>query len=153
MSTSTSEQLYLAASKWIGTREVPGVRSNPTIVEWILRVIPWMRGGEKVDDSTTAWCGVFLAVMCDSLGFKRPAQAYRAVRWLDVGQSVAWDAMVRGDVIVSSRGGGLYHVSLFGGWADNERSTWWSLGGNQKDGVRLSMYGRERIRGVRRPVA
>lgn len=148
---TASEELHAVAEKHLGTREVDGPRSNPTIVEWIMRAIPWMRG-EKVDDSTTSWCGVFLSELCDKLKLPKPSQPYRAKNWLEIGQHIPWDNAQPGDIVVSSRGGGLFHVSLFDRWGDNGRTFWWSLGGNQRNAVTRAPYPRKWIVGIRRLV-
>ena len=137
------------AARHIGTREIPGVRSSDKIRAWIVSAIPWLAPGDA-DDSAWAWCGCFVRHLAVVAGVTPPAKSYRALQWAGWGVAVALADIAPGDVVVSSRGRGLFHVSLFERWADSSRTLWVSLGGNQGYAVSRVIYQRAKIYAVRR---
>lgn len=144
-SLSSSARIFAAAYKYLGTREIPGARSNPQISAWIKEAAGWL----DQDDSKTAWCGCFRGHIGHQTATGSPPAHYRAASWATWGQPVDvkrpqdWQ---QGDTIVMSRSGGN-HVCLFHHY-DGERV--WCLGGNQGDAVSIASFPISRITHVRR---
>jgi len=142
---TTSRRIYLAALNEVGVREVPGLKSNPKIQEWIKQAASWLDG----DDSKTAWCGCFRGHLGLITGTGVPKEHYRAASWakwgvaVDINNPETWQ---QGDTIVMTRPGGN-HVCLFHHF-DGTRVH--CLGGNQGDAVSIAPFPLARITHVRR---
>lgn len=146
-SQSTSRRIYLAALEFVGVHEVPGLKSNPLIQQWIKQSATWLDS----DDGKTAWCGCFRGAIGILTGTGVPPEHYRAASWATWGQRVSISNPERdwqqGDTIVMTRPGGN-HVCLFHGIAKDGRIE--CLGGNQSDSVNITAFPRSRITHVRR---
>jgi uncharacterized protein (TIGR02594 family) len=142
---STSQQIYRAALKFVGVREVPGLKSNPQIQRWIKDAATWLDG----DDSKTAWCGCFRGALGILTGTGVPRDHFRAASWAKWGNPVPLDPKhwQQGDTIVMTRPGGN-HVCLFHRVAPTGRIE--CLGGNQADAVNITSFPLARITHVRR---
>ncbi len=142
---TTSARIFAAAFKHIGTREVPGAKSNPQISAWIREAADWLNS----DDSQTAWCGCFRGHVGHETATGVPPNHFRAASWAFWGMPVNlkrphdWQP---GDTIVMSRTGGN-HVTLFHHYDGN---VVWCLGGNQGDAVSIAPFALSRITAVRR---
>lgn len=143
---TTSRRIYLAALEFVGTREVPGPKSNPKITAWIKEAATWLDG----NDSATAWCGCFRGHLGLLTGTGVPREHYRAASWakwglaIDARKPSTWQ---QGDTIVMTRPGGN-HVCLF--HAIDKAGRIECLGGNQADSVNITAFPLSRITHVRR---
>jgi len=137
-------EAYIKAQSFIGMKEIPGLKHNPTIVEMFEDV-----GHSWVTDDETAWCAAFVGSVLEKIGVN-------STRKLDARSYLGWGEVVEpedareGDVLVFYRGdknGWQGHV----GFLVSETSTGYDvLGGNQKDSVSIGNYPKERLLGVRR---
>jgi uncharacterized protein (TIGR02594 family) len=138
-------RIYEAAAKYIGTKEVPGEKSNPLIQKWIKEAADWLPD----NDSATPWCGCFRGHVGFETATGVPRAHYRAANWLTWGLSVRdLDAAARGDTLVFKRNGG-FHVALFHSYEDNKLLI---LGGNQSDSVCITTANINSLVGIRRAV-
>lgn len=131
------------ARAYLGTAEIPGPRSSPTIASWLTRLRAWWR------DDETPWCGVFLAAVMDEAGLPYPRDFARARAWLDWG--VPLPLPLVGAVCVLERGPTAGHVFIVIGRDD--RGNLVGIGGNQSDAVTIATFLRSRVLGYRWPAA
>jgi uncharacterized protein (TIGR02594 family) len=133
---------FLLAQRFVGTKEVPGLASNPLVLAMLQLDAQWPT------DDTTPWCSAFLNWICWLLRLPR-SKSLAARSWLGVGQAVRLeDAVVGNDIVVLERGSGG-HVGFYAGM---ESGNVLLLGGNQHDAVNVSPFARDRVLGVRRLV-
>lgn len=135
-------ELIQRACATLGTREVDGPKSNPTILGWIREFLPWAR-----DDSTTAWCAVWLAKLMRDCGLGIPGAPYRAKSWETWGVPVPPVDGYAGDVVVLKRGKNAYHVAILLKYSFDKI---WVIGGNQSDAVTVATYPASSVISVRR---
>lgn len=140
-------ELYLpwmeTAKSLIGTKEIPGARSNPVIIEWAQTINPWVKKFYTNDD--IPWCGLFVAhCMMDNniqIEFQNPLSA---LEWAKFGKKVE---PCYGAVLVFYRDGGG-HV----GFAVGEDANYYHvLGGNQSNMVNVTRVAKSRLRSIRWP--
>lgn len=123
----------------LGLREVPGPRTNPTILSWLTRLRAWWT------DDETPWCGVFVAHCMEKCGVPLPKHWMRAKDWLNWGKPCP---PVVGAIAVFGREGGGHVGFLVGqspGWLH-------VLGGNQANGVNVMKLASSRLLGTRWPL-
>ena len=137
-----SEKLVLTALSFYGEAETAGHGSNPTILGWIKK---FFRSSAS-DDSTTPWCGIFMAQVFGTCGFPAPSVPARASSWGDVGTAVLTKDLQLGDVLVFDREGGM-HVALF---ISMQRGVIQCLGGNQGNRVCIAPHDLSKLRHARR---
>lgn len=130
---SLPELAWIAeARRYIGQREVKGIKHNPFIVGiWSSIGASWFR------DDETPWCAGFVAY-CLKVGGKpilKPAVVGRALAWLNYGVAIGRPAY--GCLAVKSRQGGG-HVGFVVGRTVGGHIL--ILGGNQDDSVKISAY-------------
>jgi uncharacterized protein (TIGR02594 family) len=130
------------ARKFLGLREIPGIESNPVIVNWLIKLRAWWR------DDSTPWCGLFVAVCISESGIALPKHWYRARDWLNWGQPLSFPVV--GAVVVYERKGGG-HVGFIVG--KDQNGDLMTLGGNQGDRVSIAPFSRDRVLGYRWPAA
>ena len=131
---------YSLAQRFVGTKEVPGIASNPQVLA-MLRL-----DGDWPADDQVPWCSAFVNYIAHLLRLPR-SKSLAARSWLGVGIPVKLeDAKVGFDVVVLSRGSGG-HVGFF---SATEGDSVLLLGGNQSDSVGVSPYDRARVLGIRR---
>jgi uncharacterized protein (TIGR02594 family) len=135
---------YREAKKWIGLREYPGARHNPTIMAWAKRLGSRILG-INVKDDETPWCGLFMAHCFDSVGILPPAIAIRASEWGKWGRELTAPRL--GCVLVFTRQGGG-HVGLYVGEDD---TSYHVLGGNQSNSVSIMRLAKNRLTSMRWP--
>lgn len=136
----STEPLWVTyARDHVGTKEIPGPKHNPKIVQWLIKLKAWWR------DDETPWCGTFVAHCFDTLAIKPPKNWFRALAWLEWGVAVAPRL---GAVAVFERKGGGHVGFLVGETA----TTYAVLGGNQGNEVNIMSLSKERLRGCRWPV-
>ncbi len=123
----------------LGEQEVTGPASNPTVLGWIRRWLP-----RATDDSTTAWCAVWVSQVMASCGLEVPATPFRAHSWLAWGTSTEDPTL--GDVAVMIRDGG-FHVGIV---LRATSESIWLVGGNQGNAVSVARFDRKRVVQVRR---
>jgi uncharacterized protein (TIGR02594 family) len=135
-------RLLLAALATYGVKEWPGAANNPTILSWAHET--GLAGVYQHD--ATAWCGLWMAVVCVRSGWepiKDPLWARNWARW----QRPA-DQPSLGDVLVFERAGGGGHVGVYVG---EDGAAFHVLGGNQSDQVNIMRIVRARLIAARRP--
>lgn len=135
---------YQIAKTLVGTREVPGTKSNPEIIAMFREV-----GHEWVEDDSTAWCAALVGACIERAGIRSTRQL-NARSYMNWGVPVELADAQEGDVVVFSRGdpnGWQGHVGFFVKRAGTNVEV---LGGNQSDAVSVSRYPVSRLLGVRR---
>ncbi|MDD9910202.1 MAG: TIGR02594 family protein [Ahrensia sp.] len=140
------EPLWLAeARRLLGTREAPGKRNNPVIMDWADDLDQWYPG----DD--VPWCGLFVA-HCMHVGAPGEPQDFNrlgARNWLDYGDPI--DPKV-GAICVFWRTHRTRswngHVGFIVG---EDKSAYHVLGGNQSDAVTITRISKSRLLGCRAP--
>jgi len=137
-----NEPIWLAhARKYIGLKEVPGPKSNPTILAWLKSLKAWWA------EDATPWCGTFVAHCMQESKIVLPKHWYRAKDWLNWGVSVPLSAPTLGCIAVLGREGGG-HVFI----VTKQNATYvWGVGGNQSDGVNEAKFLKSRVLGYRWP--
>lgn len=135
---------YREALKLLGTREVLGSASNPVILAWA-KEVGFARLGIPYTTDATPWCGLFAAVCFTRAGLEPPPIAVRALQWAKIGTPVAQPQV--GDVLVFRRPGGG-HVGFY---EAEDATHYWTLGGNQADGVNTMRIEKSRCTARRRP--
>lgn len=135
-------KMLIEALKLVGTKEMPGTKDNPEIIEWAQET-----GLNKVYSADSIpWCGLFMAVVAKRAGKTVPKDPLWALNWRNFGV-VASPGML-GDVLVFKRESGG-HVALYVG---EDKDCYHILGGNQSDAVTITRILKARCVGVRRPV-
>lgn len=135
------------AKSLVGTREVPGPKSNPTILAWAKRLGSKVLGIAYLDDSV-AWCGLFAAHCVSSSGLIPATIAVRASAWASWGSDLKVDRLAPGAVLVFARPGGG-HVGFYVG---EDAATYSVLGGNQSDAVSITRIEKSRCVARRWPL-
>lgn len=140
--TATTDPAWLQAARaYVGTREIPGKDTAPTIQRWLRTLRAWW------SDDETPWCGVAVAAWMREAGVQQlPTHWYRAKGWLDWGITLAQPCV--GCVAVFEREGGG-HVGLVVG--TDRAGRLMVLGGNQGNQVREAPFDRLRVIGYRWP--
>ncbi|MEL6273698.1 MAG: TIGR02594 family protein [Bacteroidota bacterium] len=143
-----NENLLRNALGYIGLREIPGPDSEPIIIDMVHELFPdWQ------DDTTIAWCSIFMHQIARNECAENPADLNEplpgmARSWLNVGEVV--DNPMPGDVCILWRGspnGPKGHVGLYCNTVDRHVHL---LGGNQSNAVKVSAYAAHRVLGYRR---
>ena len=135
-------KMLIEALKLVGTKEMPGTKDNPEIIEWAQET-----GLNKVYSADSIpWCGLFMAVVAKRSGKTVPKDPLWALNWRNFGV-VASPGML-GDVLVFKRESGG-HVALYVG---EDKDCYHILGGNQSDAVTITRILKARCVGIRRPV-
>jgi uncharacterized protein (TIGR02594 family) len=130
-----------------GVREVPGTRSNSTIMGWA----NWLKNRlsnfyYKNDD--IPWCGLFMGYIISYTlpSEKLPSNPLFARNWLKFGTYLPEPKP--GAIMVFSRGKANGHVGLYSG---ETSSSYLILGGNQSNQVSIAPYLKSRLLGIRWP--
>lgn len=143
------------AMRFVGTKEIPGVVSNPLILAMLKLDDSWPTGEE------VPWCSAFVNFVAHLLRLPR-SKSLAARSWLTVGTPIALSVAEPGfDVVVLRRGSGPAqpgpedtkapgHVGFFAGRTDMDNVM--VLGGNQSDGVTVAPFPITKVLGVRRLV-
>ena len=140
-----TEPAWLARARtYVGLREVPGKKHNPTIVGW------WEKLKLSFRDDETSWCGGFVGGVCVESGLLPTKNPAGARNWLNFGVPLPKPAL--GAVVVFWRGaksGWSGHVGFVVG--QDAKGNLMVLGGNQGDMVSIKPFGRDRVLGYRWP--
>lgn len=136
-----------------GIHEVSGPSSHPQILAWLKRTEKLFPTDLKIDDSTYAWCGVFvgnlvLDARISGEDIPEPPNYFQgAARWAKYGKSIKIDEGQPGDIAVMSRVGGS-HVTII---SARVKGGYVCTGGNQSDSVNQTTYPYNKLIAVRRP--
>lgn len=143
------EQLLARARTFLddNIKEVVGKSSHPQILEWIKRTEKHDPTDLTWDDSTYAWCGVFVGNMCLDLGWHPPDYMQRASNWRHWESMVLFRDKKPGDVVVMTRDGG-FHVTILERVVDKHFID--CLGGNQSNKLNIQRYNMDRVIAIRR---
>ena len=136
----TEPNWLVHARTYLGTAEIPGKATAPTIARWLRDLRAWY------SDDETPWCGTFVGAVLKESGVPIAKHWYRARAWLDWGVTIA-DA-VPGCVVVYERAGGG-HVGF--AVALDQKGRILTLGGNQGNRVSIAPFERYRVLGYRWP--
>ena len=130
------------AKAQIGVKELPGPKSNPTILTWAGKV--GRKLGIAYTDDAVPWCGLFVAYCMTAAGQTPPDISVRAKAWATWGLPVE---PTLGAVLVFERPGGG-HVGFYAG---ETAAAYRVLGGNQGDAVNYAWIAKHRCIAVRWP--
>jgi uncharacterized protein (TIGR02594 family) len=140
---------WLATMRAItGTKEAPGSKDNPFIIEMaheVTRRFPDLRGVvDWYNHDSIPWCGLGMAYCMAVNGIRPAAQPLSALSWASWGQPLK--TPTPGAVLVYSRAGGG-HVTLY----ESEDAThYYCRGGNQADSVNITRIPKSRaLKGIR----
>ena len=125
-----------------GLSEVPGIHSNPKIIEFFSEL-----GYDVDDDSMTAWCSAALSYYAKQCGLEYN-KTLVARDWLQVPTKVVTPDI--GDIAVLWRGSPQSwkgHVGLF---ISQDVHNLYLLGGNQNNSISIAPYDRDRLLGYRK---
>ena len=138
-----SEQAWITeAKRHIGTKEIPGARHEPKILQWWKAI---KRGGIKSDE--VPWCAAFVGGCLEAVGIvsSRYESAKSYMMW---GKAIP--APLPGCIVVFSRTGGGHVAFVIG---QNRAGHLVCIGGNQGNAVTVAAFDRARVIGYRWPVA
>jgi uncharacterized protein (TIGR02594 family) len=136
-----NQLMVLEAMEFYGLREIPGEKSDPTILGWFKKI-----GFEWADDDV-AWCGCFVNFLAQEYGIENSGKL-DARSWLKVGKATTKPA--KGDIVIfwrEKKKGWKGHVGLFMGTDGDQILT---LGGNQSNQVNIKPYQKDRLLGYRK---
>lgn len=129
------------ARTYLGTAEIPGKATAPTIARWLRELKSFW------NDDETPWCGTFVAAVLRECEIPVAKHWYRARAWLDWG--VPLDTPKLGCIVVYERTGGG-HVGFVVG--TDKRGRLMTLGGNQGNRVSIAPFEWVRVLGYRWPL-
>jgi uncharacterized protein (TIGR02594 family) len=136
----TLPKLVSKAIDLIGTSEIPGPKSNATIIKWAKDV------GVGYNDDDIAWCGLFVAYVVKKTGRVPVTNPLWARNWAKWG--VKSEKPELGDILVFSRGTGG-HVGFY---VAEDNTAYYVLGGNQGNTVSIVRIAKNRLLAARRPI-
>lgn len=142
LAAEPAPKMLIEAIKLLGTKEMPGTKDNPEILEWAEET----GLDKKYSADSIPWCGLLMAVVSERAGKLIPKDPLWALNWKNFGVTV-FPAML-GDVLVFKRESGG-HVAIYVG---EDRDCYHILGGNQADAVTITRILKARCVGIRRPV-
>lgn len=134
------------ARRYIGTREIPGPQSNPTILGWAKAIGGWVASWYRNDD--TPWCALYVNAVLQQAGLPMSgtgAALVRAKSFLDYGTPLEEPAL--GCILVFDRAGGG-HVGFYVG---ETLKAYRVLGGNQSNTVNEAWLAKDRCVAMRWP--
>lgn len=136
----TEPRWLTEARKYIGTKEIPGVKHEPRILSWWKAI---KRGGIKTDE--VPWCAAFVGAMLEESGVvsSRYESAASYLQW-----GVRIDSPSLGCIVIFNRNGGG-HVGFVVGKDSGGRLM--VLGGNQGNAVTIAPFDMARVAGYRWP--
>jgi len=132
----------IEARKHIGTKEIPGIRHEPKILQWWKAI---KRSGIKTDE--VPWCAAFVGGCLEAAGIvsSRFESAKSYLTW-----GVQLNKPVLGCIAVLTRKGGG-HVFFVTGESVDGRLL--GVGGNQNNMVSVAAFDKARVVGYRWPIA
>jgi len=128
------------ARKHVGTREIPGEKHEPKILQWWKAI---KRSGIKTDE--VPWCAAFVGGCLEAVGVvsSRYESAKSYLAW-----GVPMSKPTLGCIVVFERQGGG-HVGFVVG--EDAKGRLMVLGGNQGNVVSIAPFDRSRVAGYRWP--
>jgi len=144
-----NQELLSSALKFYGLKEIPGPASSPTITSWLAKWLKIANVKASKNDDQTAWCSVFvneIAEQCDCTFSGK----INARSWLDVGQEVAMDEAMPGDVVILWRVKPSSWEGHVGFFVRKGPGVVWMLGGNQSNQVNIMSFKDSQVLGIRR---
>lgn len=119
------------ARRYIGLTEIPGTKSNPTIMSWATKLGGWVASFYTNDD--IPWCGLFIGNVIATTLPKEPllANPLGALNWSKFG--IGTRLCVGAILVFERKGGG--HVGLYVG---EDQTHFHVLGANQKNSVSIT---------------
>lgn len=143
--TSPEPPWMREARRYMGIKEIPGPKSNPTILGFAKKLGGWVASYYTNDD--TAWCGLFVG-NCIAITLPSeplPANPLGALEWNKFGTAVQIPAV--GAIMTFTRTGGG-HVGMYVG---EDADAFHILGGNQANSVSITRVAKNRLAGIRWP--
>lgn len=141
---------YEIAQRFIGTEELPGHNVNtPMIMAWLTLDQSWPT------DDEVPWCAGFVG-WCHWLAEKERTRSLRARSWLTIGEVIPTPEAQEGDVVIMNRSGAPKDPTLIdapghvGFYVKHDDTFVHILGGNQSNQVKVSMYNKTNLLGIRR---
>lgn len=135
------------ARRFMGLKEIAGLKSNATIMGWAQRFGGWIASFYTNDD--IAWCGLFVGhVVAVTLPREKlPTNPLGALQWAKFGRELNGPAL--GAILVFRRDGGGHVGFYLGETATHYRV----LGGNQNNSVSITLIAKDRLvtSGIRWP--
>lgn len=128
------------ASLHLGLKEIEGTQNNQTIVGFAHDI-----GMSWINDDETPWCAIFVNWVLKKCGYQYLSSA-GALSMLAIGSETI-DPQP-GDIVVFDRGAGKGHVGFFLGYS--HLGNLFCLGGNQGNSVSITMFTRDKLKGIRR---
>jgi len=129
------------ARNYIGVKEVPGPRENPTIQGWLRKLKSWIKSED------VPWCGTFVAAVMQEANLPYPKEFFRAKAWADYGANLRTQYVSPGAILVFSREGGG-HVGFY---VSEDPTAYNVLGGNQGNSVSITRIAKSRCIAIRWP--
>lgn len=131
----------IEARRHIGTREIPGKKHEPKILQWWKAI---KRGGIKTDE--VPWCAAYVGGCLEAVGI-RSSRYESAKSYMDWGKHIS--RPVYGCIAVFQRPGGGHVGFVVGADGDGRLHI---LGGNQSDAVSIAPIDGKRAIGYRWPL-
>lgn len=130
------------ARTFLGTREAPGKKHNPTILKWFKD-----SGHGWISDDETAWCAAFVGAMLAAAG-EKGSGSVAARSYMKWGKALS--KPVPGAIVVFKRGNSKWqgHVAFFLRDLGDKIEV---LGGNQSNSVSIARYKKKDLLGYRWP--
>lgn len=131
--------------RYMGIKEVPGPKANPTIIGFAKRLGGWVASYYTSDE--TPWCGLGLgyAIAVTLPGELLPSNPLSALAWKNFGRAMAIPAL--GAILVFTRDGGG-HVGQYVG---EDATHFHVLGYNQSNSVTITRVAKDRLVAIRWP--
>lgn len=134
------------AQRYIGTKEIPGPKSNPTILGWASRLGGWVASWFKNDD--TPWCALFVNAILQEAKLPLSGSGAALVRAKSFETyGIKLDIPTLGAILVFNREGGG-HVGFYMGETLQHYRV---LGGNQNNTVNEVWIEKSRCTAIRWP--
>lgn len=125
---------WLAEAKSVlGVKEIPGPKSNKTILDWAKDLGGWVSQYYRNDD--IPWCALFVGHCVKVSGFKPPQDMLAAYSWTKFGMKLL--APVYGSIVVYRWASGRHHVGFI---VAQDANTYHTLGGNQANAVNVTRF-------------
>lgn len=164
MALKDLDAMLRAAMVYAGVKEIPGPKSNPQIIAFYAAAgIDVVRAKARAmsakakeyvlgaDDSTTAWCGAFMAQVVTDCGFTPPKNAFRARAWLTWGMEMDYPFPGCAAILSRPPNPAHGHVAIYLAHTPDGKKVA-LYGGNQNNEVCVRLYDVDRVLSYRHPV-
>lgn len=137
----------------LGVKEYSGSKSNKKVEDYLDHGYSKSNGPTSLTDDVP-WCAGFIAYVLEAnpyikMGSTNSLMARSYEKW---GVSTK-RRVLPGDIVTmwrKSLAAGTGHVTFFLGWANEAKTKFYGLGGNQSDEVNISVYSTNRVTDFRR---